>query len=213
MKMKAKLIYISIIALALSGTALGNISGGVSGDSTTNNAKDVAITVSGGNPMTIERYSVYTDAGAVAIDPETNQAVAVNSTGLPLDTSKVGIFNITYSATGSNGNTTAINRTVNIIDIQPPNDVTNLQVTGITWKSITIAWNIPNTAVYPNQDYAGIVLTVSTGTPLAPLAGYNKLSTGNVTNYTIDNLRAGTTYTILVQSADDQEPNHPGNGT
>lgn len=193
--------------ILISGIAAGNLSGGTTTDSTTNDSQDVMITISGSNPMVIERYLPYADPGAVAIDPSNNQAVTVTTVGLPIDTSVVGVFNVTYSAVGSNGNTSSVNRTISVVDTKAPDDVYNLHVIDTTWSTITVEWNNPNGLVYPNQDFVGVVMTVSTNG--VPVVGYDKLfigSIGDIGSYTIGDLKPNTAYNILLQSSDDQDP-------
>ena len=72
------------------------------------------ITVLGDNPATVELGSTYTDAGATADGGET-----VTSTGT-VDTSTVGTYTITYSATDASGNTGTATRTVNVVDTTAP---------------------------------------------------------------------------------------------
>ena len=64
------------------------------------------ITVDGENPATVELGATYTDAGATADGGET-----VTTSGT-VDTSTVGTYTITYSATDAAGNTGTATRTV-----------------------------------------------------------------------------------------------------
>jgi hypothetical protein len=77
------------------------------------------ITLLGENPITIEVGSVFTDPGATAANScNNNISVTVNST---VDTSVVGSYTITYTATDSSGNqATAVVRTVNVVDTTAP---------------------------------------------------------------------------------------------
>ena len=205
---KIKSILLTLAILLMSGIVTGNLSDGVTLGNTTDSQNNAVIVVLGNSTPTIERYSVYTDLGAYALDPDTHTNPTITTIGLPLNTAVVGTFNITYNATGSNGVSVFINRTVHIVDTIAPADVTNIQVTCVTWSSISLSWVNPT-----NLDFAGIVMTVSTGNPATNVTGYNNKTIGNGTSYTVTGLNAGTTYTILVQSADDREPIHPGNGT
>jgi hypothetical protein len=60
------------------------------------------ITIAGDNPVSIEQYQTYTDAGATAADGET---VTVTGT---VDTSTPGTYTITYTATDTAGNVTVL---------------------------------------------------------------------------------------------------------
>ena len=72
------------------------------------------ITVLGDNPATVEMGSTYTDAGATADGGET-----VTSSGT-VDTSTVGTYTITYSATDAEGNEGTATRTVTVVDTTAP---------------------------------------------------------------------------------------------
>jgi hypothetical protein len=72
------------------------------------------ITVLGDNPMTVELGSDYTDAGATSNGGET-----VTPTG-SVDTSELGTYIITYTATDANSNTGTATRTVNVVDTTAP---------------------------------------------------------------------------------------------
>ena len=66
------------------------------------------ITLIGQNPVTIEQGSTYTDAGATANGGETVTSYS------NIDTSKVGRYTVTYTATDTNGNTGTAIRTVDV---------------------------------------------------------------------------------------------------
>ena len=72
------------------------------------------ITLLGEATVTIEVGSTYSDAGATADGGET-----VTSSGT-VDTSTVGTYTITYSATDAVGNTGTAIRTVNVVDTTAP---------------------------------------------------------------------------------------------
>ena len=70
------------------------------------------ITIQGVNPVSIPQGSVYTDAGATAVDDvDGNLTVSIVGT---VNTAVVGAYTITYSATDSSGNTATAMRTVNV---------------------------------------------------------------------------------------------------
>ena len=72
------------------------------------------ITILGDNPATVELGDVYVDAGATSDGGET-----VNVSGT-VDTSVVGTYIITYSATDAAGNTTTSTRSVVVVDTTAP---------------------------------------------------------------------------------------------
>ena len=83
---------------------------------------DPVITVTGDNPATVELGATYTDAGAVAVD--FGQSIDVSSSST-LDTSSVGSYKVTYSATDSSGNTSTVTRTINVVDTTKPLVIVN----------------------------------------------------------------------------------------
>ena len=67
------------------------------------------ITITGDNPVSIEQYQTYTDAGATASDASGSATVTSSGT---VDTNTVGTYTITYTATDASGNTSTAIRTV-----------------------------------------------------------------------------------------------------
>ena len=82
------------------------------------------ITILGKNPVTINQYSSYIDAGATAKDNK-DGTVTVKSSG-SVNSSNVGTYTISYSATDKAGNKATAKRTVKVVkkvvvaDITPP---------------------------------------------------------------------------------------------
>ena len=72
------------------------------------------ITVTGDNPMTVELGDPYSELGATSNGGET-----VTPTG-SVDTSELGTYIITYSATDASGNIGTVTRTVNVVDTTAP---------------------------------------------------------------------------------------------
>ncbi len=80
------------------------------------------ITLTGTSPVSVEVTSVYADAGATASDTEDGDITSsIVTGGLPIDTSSVGTFTVTYDVTDSSGNSAVqVTRTVNVIDTTVP---------------------------------------------------------------------------------------------
>jgi hypothetical protein len=76
-----------------------------------------SVTVTGDNPATSELGAAYDDAGATATDA--SGTVEVVTTGT-VDTSKVGEYTLTYTATDASGNAGTATRTVNVTDTTAP---------------------------------------------------------------------------------------------
>jgi hypothetical protein len=72
------------------------------------------ITLLGANPLTVERYSAYDESGATSNGGET---VIISSS---VNTSTVGSYTVTYTATDDHNNQTQVTRTVNVVDTTPP---------------------------------------------------------------------------------------------
>ena len=87
---------------------------------TVNDGEFPVINLIGENPLNIPVGTTFNDPGATATD-NIDGTLTVNTGGDTVITSVVGgPFDITYSATDSAGNTAAINRTVNVVDITGP---------------------------------------------------------------------------------------------
>ena len=100
------------------------------------------ITVEGDNPATVELGATYTDAGATADGGET-----VTTSGT-VDTSTVGTYTITYSATDAAGNTGTATRTVNVVDTTP----TVITLSGGSWTNNGATVNFIDTSPYGGQN-------------------------------------------------------------
>jgi len=72
------------------------------------------ITLNGESNITVEKDGTYTELNATAIDDVDGEVnVAISGT---VDTSTVGIYTLTYTATDSSNNSATKSRTVNVID-------------------------------------------------------------------------------------------------
>lgn len=91
---------------------------------------DPVITLLGSNPVTIGVGSVYSDAGASALDEtEGNITSEIITTGT-INPSVVGTYLITYTVFDSSGNSATVTRTINVID-----DIVPIIVFGTTGNS------------------------------------------------------------------------------
>jgi len=78
------------------------------------------ITINGSNPATVELGSVYNDAGATAMDAFHGTTSVTTSGDSNVDTSSIGSFIVTYTATDLSGNTATATRVVNVVDTTAP---------------------------------------------------------------------------------------------
>ena len=153
-EIRAELTAVQKALLAIVGVAAIN-------SLTDDGSKDVVppvITVNGSNPATVELGSTYSDAGATAMDVR-HGSTSVSSSGT-VDTSTVGSYTISYTATDKAGNSATASRTVNVVDTTAP--------------VVTVLGKNPDTAqlgsdAYPDAgatatDLSGTVEVVTSGT-------------------------------------------------
>ena len=99
------------------------------------------ITLLGEGAVTVEQYAAYVESGATAKDDDTDVDVVITGS---VNTSAVGVYTVTYTATDSEGNVTETSRTVTIVDTTPPvitligdNPVTVIQNTAYSESGAT----------------------------------------------------------------------------
>ena len=82
------------------------------------------ITLLGTTPIDIAQGSVYTDAGATALDDVDGDITANIVTVSNVDTATLGQYTVTYNVTDTEGNAaTEVIRTVNVVDPTVPDDI------------------------------------------------------------------------------------------
>lgn len=101
----------SLEGRGLGGQNRGGQGGGGGGGSIRDTIPPV-ITISGVNPMTVVKGVSFTDPGATAND-DVDGSVQVSTSGT-VDTSTIGAYTITYSATDVAGNTSTATRTIDV---------------------------------------------------------------------------------------------------
>ena len=93
------------------------------------------ITLLGTTPVTLEQGTIYTDAGATALDNVDGTITANIITVNPVDTNTVGQYTVTYNVSDAAGNAaTEVTRTVNVTVPTPPTDPDWLEKDGNTYS-------------------------------------------------------------------------------
>ena len=149
----AELSTIQKVLVALAG--LGAVSA-LTDDGYNDNVPPV-ITIIGSNPAVVELGTTYTDAGATAND-EFHGTTAVTSQS-NVDTSAVGSYQVTYSATDKDGNTATATRTVNVVDTTSP----VVTVTGDNPATVELGTTYTDAGATAT-DASGAVTVVTSGT-------------------------------------------------
>lgn len=98
--------------------ANGNTSGTVTRTVIVADTTPPTITLNGGNPLTVQCGTTFSDPGATANDTCAG-ALTVNASGT-VNTSAPGSYTRTYTATDPSGNTATVTRTVNVVDTTAP---------------------------------------------------------------------------------------------
>jgi hypothetical protein len=76
------------------------------------------VTLNGPNPMTLECPATYLEPGAVANDGcYATPSLVISGT---VDGHTLGTYRVTYTSTDGSGNTTVVERTINVVDTTPP---------------------------------------------------------------------------------------------
>jgi len=156
-------------ALLVSTSLLISGCGGGGGDDTSNNSGEdttaPSIALVGAQSINIEVGSNYTDAGANATD-NVDTTVNVLSSGT-VDTSTLGSYTITYSATDAAGNTSTATRTIAVVDTTAP----VITLTGNANVSLLAGENYVDAGASATDAYEGSITVSTNGSVDASTAG------------------------------------------
>lgn len=118
------------------------------------------LTILGANPTTTVKDLPYTDQGATADDGEGNDITGdILVTGLPIDTSATGTYQVVYSVTDLGGLTDYATRTVNVV---APEDVpASFSISGFKFndRNADNNWDPQNEP--PEEGLSGWVITLA----------------------------------------------------
>jgi len=155
------------------------------------------ITLNGASSVSTVKGANYIELGATAIDDRDGEVDVVVS-GV-VDTSKLGVYNVTYTATDFAGNSSFISRTVNVVKV-PDTAAPVITLEGETTIVLEIGQDYidPGFAAFDDQD--GIITVKVTGA-----VDINKAGT-YVLTYTATDAAGNTlvkTRTIIVEKSND----------
>ena len=114
------------------------------------------ITISGENPMRVEKDTSYNEPGAISPSIDLNGSIVITGT---VDTSRVGTYTLEYRASDIQGNTSLNVRVVNVIDSIPPSFTISGDNPMIIEKDTS--YNEPGTITTAN-DLSGIITASGT---------------------------------------------------
>ena len=156
----------------------------------TGTAGDTApvITLVGGSSVTHDLGDVYTDEYSVTDDYDLTVTVVVSGTTFPdqgggspyVDSSTIGSYTITYTATDDEDNTTIVTRTVNVVDVTAP----VVTVTGSATLTIEVGDTYTDAGATAT-DASGDVTVVTSGDNWLDQAGSDFVDAGIIGTYTI----------------------------
>ena len=161
------------------------------------------ITLNGEANITLEQNAVYTELGATALDAVDGN-VSVTISGI-VDTSTVGSYTVTYTATDSAGNEANTTRTITIIDVTPPVITLNGE-SNITLEQNAVYTELGATAV---DAVDGNVTVTTTGTVDTATVGTYTIvysatdSVGNEANLTRTMRVIDVTPPVLILNGDE----------
>ena len=129
------------------------------------------ITLNGSNPDSVELGDTYTDPGATAFDEFHGETPVEASSDV--DTSTVGSYTITYTATDLDGNTATATRTVNVVDTTAP--------------VVTVTGDNPQQVEFGSSSYtdAGATVTDASGTVAVVTTGDDLVDPDTLGTYTV----------------------------
>ncbi len=166
------------------------------------------ITLNGVNPINISQGEVYIDAGATAQDNFDNNIVVYSTSDV--DTTRLGSYTVSYTATDLSGNSSSTTRTVNIV--APSTDVTAPIITlnGASTINIDLGTTFDDPGATASDDTDGNVDVSVSGS-----VDENTEGTYTITYSAVDNAgnMSSVIRTIIVNSTVNQSSTGGGGGS
>lgn len=123
------------------------------------------ITLTGSNTVNVEINTTYTELGATVTD---NSGAALTATiSGSVDTTKLGTYTVTYTATDASGNTGTVTRTVNVVDTTKP----IVTLTGAATITLTVGDTYTELGATVTDNSLEAIAAVITGTVDTTTAG------------------------------------------
>ncbi len=128
------------------------------------------ITLSGSSPVTIEIGSLYTDSGATALDNIDGDITSFIVTVNPVNTAIIGTYTVTYNVKdSSNNNADQKTRTVNVVDLTPP----EITLNGNNPEIVEVGSTYTDAGVTVTDNYdTGLLATMTGSVNTAVLGEY-----------------------------------------
>lgn len=144
----------------------GSSGGGGGGGSPAPDTRAPIISITGSNPVDAIKDSLYADAGATALDDV--DGVISSVTSGTVDTTTLGVYTVTYTATDLAGNVGIATRTVNVVTTPPPDPLLDttppvITVLGNTREAITKDSTYVDAGATANDAVDGDVLVLTSG--------------------------------------------------
>lgn len=158
-----------------------------------------AITVNGSDPVTLEVFGSYTDAGASSTDIVAGDLTSTIVTINPVNTSIVGKYTVIYTSTDTYGNTASSTRTVNIVDTQKP----TITILGLNPVNVEAGTTYTDAGATSTDNYDGNLTSA-----IIPSSTVNTAATGTyAVTYTVTDSSGNSTSTErTVNVADTKAP-------
>ncbi|MEX0965659.1 MAG: PKD domain-containing protein [Bacteroidia bacterium] len=119
------------------------------------------ITLLGDNPFILSVYSSFNDPGATAIDNRSGDVTSQITTQSNIDSSRIGDYQVIYTAYDAEGNFASVVRDVKVVDTAAP-VITLLGPTEVTMKLVDMPYIDPGYLINDNYyDSADITVTIS----------------------------------------------------